>query len=162
MAKFTLSKTLHHPLEDVFAVASDFPNAAGAIQAITKMEMLTEGEVGVGTRFRETRVMFGREATEEMEVTRFDPPRSYELFCESHGCRYVTTMAFSPEGDGTKIEMDFEATPLTFMAKVMSVVMKPMLNSCLKETAKDLDDIGRVLDEQIAGGSQQAETASAG
>jgi hypothetical protein len=129
------------PIARVFATATDFRNAAGRIRAITRMEVLTTGPVGKGTRFRETRRMFGRDATEEMEVVEFDPPRSYTLGCENHGCRYRTELNFNEKDGGTEIEMRFQAEGLTFFAKLMGVLMKPMLKPMMKACAKDLDDI---------------------
>lgn len=131
------------PPAKVFAVASDFPNGARTVKAITKMEMLTPGPVGVGTRFRETRTMFGREATEEMQVTAFDPPRSYALEAKSHGCHYMTELHFTPSGTGTEIEMRFKAVPLTFMAKVMGTLMRFMSKKMMQMCSQDLEDIAR-------------------
>src|SRR5688572_3894697 len=48
----------------VWALASDFANAPGRIKAITKVELLTPGPAGAGTRFREWR---GRQVV-DMEV----------------------------------------------------------------------------------------------
>jgi hypothetical protein len=90
--------------------------------------------------------MFKREATEEMQVTRFEPPGGYDLTCESHGCRYLTTFRMQPSGAGTKVEMTFDVTPLTTPAKVMGFLMRPLMKSCLKETAKDLDDLAAAIE----------------
>jgi hypothetical protein len=103
--------------------------------------------------------MFKREATEEMEVTAFDPPRSYTLGCESCGCRYSTVMRFTPRGAGTDVAMTFEATPLTTFAKVMSPLMKPMVKSCLKQVAKDLDDLKASVEGPAATGAAAATRA---
>jgi carbon monoxide dehydrogenase subunit G len=127
--------------ERTFAAASDFRNAPSFMPAIKKLEVLTEGPIRQGTRFRETRSMFGREATEEMEIVAFDPPRSYALGCNSHGCAFRTEFRFVPNATGTRMEMHFEGQPLTFVAKLMSFLMKPMQKKMLAECAKDLDAI---------------------
>ena len=115
------------------------------------MEMLTDGPVGLGTRFRETRVMFKREATEEMEVTAFDAPHSYSLGCENHGCRYRTEFRFAPNGSGTDLEMTFGAEPLTKTAKVMSFLMKPMMKTMMKHCSKDLEDLKAAVEDSGEG-----------
>ncbi len=132
--------------EKVFEVASDFHNAADNIGSITKCEVITDGPVGVGTRFRETRLMFKRECTEEMEVVEFDPPRSYTLGAESCGCRYRTQLRFTRNGKGTDLEFRFEAQPLTFFAKVMGFLMKPMMKTMMKECRKHLVDLKKVVE----------------
>jgi hypothetical protein len=155
MFGITLTRHVAAPPEKVFAVASDFRNAAGRLRGITKMELLTDGPVGVGTRFRETRVMFGREATETMTVTAFDPPRGYALGAESCGCRYHIEFRFTPKDGGTDLEMRFEGRPLTLVAKVLGFLMGPMISkNCAKESEKDLDDLkaaaeGRPVPQEV-------------
>lgn len=141
-----IERTVAADPKTVFAAASDFATAPKRITGIAKVEMLTQGPVGIGTRFRETRQMFGKQATETMEVTAFEPGRSYVLGCESHGCRYRSEIRVEPDGKGSKLSMDFAATPLTRMAKVMSFLMKPMVKSVGKHIAKDLDDLKASLE----------------
>jgi len=141
MASMTVKKHVEAPPERVFAAATDFQNLPKFIRGIKKVEMLTDGPVGAGARFRETRTVFKREATEEMQVTAFEPPRRVALGCESCGCRYHTEFTFTPAGNGTDVRMTFEAQPLSLFAKVMSVLMKPMIKACLRESEKDLDDV---------------------
>ena len=43
------------------------------------VEKLTEGDFGVGTEWKETRKMFGKEASEVFEVMAFDPPGRMSL-----------------------------------------------------------------------------------
>jgi carbon monoxide dehydrogenase subunit G len=159
MLQFTLEKHIAAPPARVFAAASDFQNAPQRIRGIERVEMLTSGPVGVGTRFKETRVMFKKEATEEMEVTAFDPPRSYTLGCESCGCRYSTVLRFTPKDAGTDVSFTFEAVPLTSIAKVMSFLMKPMIKSSLKMIARDLDDLKASLEGPAASGAAAATPA---
>ena len=134
--------------EAVFNVFADLERAAERITDIIKLEMLSEGPVGVGSRWRETRVVFNKEATEEMEITVFDPPNGYSVEAESHGSHYKTEFVFSPKGDGTEVTMTFEATPISFMAKVMGFFMGPMMRNMISKcVAKDMTDLKRVLEQ---------------
>lgn len=146
--KIVCKKIIAAPPDVVFRRAADFANAPQAIKGIAKVEMLTSGPVGIGTKFRETRIFFGREATEQMEVTAFEPPHRYALGAESHGCRYHSELTFRPSGQGCEVEMTFEGTPLTFFAKVMSVLMRPMIKSVAKVCAKDLDDLKETIESE--------------
>lgn len=141
-----VSKRIEAPVERVFEAATDLKRAAEAIEGIKQLEVLTEGPIGKGTRFRETRVMFGREATEEMEITSFDPPRGYTVGCENHGCRYVSEFRFEPSADGTDLTMTFDATPLTMTAKVMSVIGGLFERKMAQICEKDLDDLRRSIE----------------
>lgn len=154
----------HHiaaPPDVVFARAADFEHAADFISGITKVEMVTDGPVGVGTRFKETRVMFGKEHAEEMEVVDFEPPRRYALQAHNCGCRYHTEFRFTPKGGGTEIEMTFDATPLTFVARIMSFMMRFMMKSCVKMVEKDLADLKQAI-ESPPDGSRPSPAMSPG
>lgn len=146
MSDVSVSSIIAAPMDVVFNRASNFAQGPEVISAITQVEMLTDGPVGPGTRFRETRVVFGREATEEMEVGIFEPPHRYSLECENHGCRYHSELRFAEREAGTEVTMTFEATPLTFFAKIMSFLTKPLLKTMVKACAKDLEDLKTAIE----------------
>jgi uncharacterized protein YndB with AHSA1/START domain len=152
MRSVTVSQQVAAPVERVFAAATDFAGAASRISGIRAVRVFTDGPTRVGTRFEETRVMFGREAKETMEVVALDPPRSYVLRAESHGCRYRTELRFTPRDGGTLVEMEFGAEPLTLAAKVMSVLFAPMMKSVVKLCGKDLADLARHCEAATPGG----------
>ena len=141
MLQMKCSRAIAAPVERVFELASDLRGAPGRVKAITKMNVLTEGPVRKGTRFRETRLMFGREATEEMEITAFNRPHGYTVECTSCGCHYMTEFRFTPAGSSTEVEMTFKAVPLTFMARIMGTLMRPLAKKMVAACSKDLDDL---------------------
>ena len=141
LSSISIDRLIDASPERVFAHATNVEAWAEIVPAITKIELLTPGPVQVGTRFRETRIMMGREATEEMEFLVLDSPTQYVLGAESHGSRYRTTLNLTPVGESTKLTMTFAAEPLTFMAKAMSFLMKPFMKKLLNLCAKDLDAI---------------------
>ena len=140
MPELKVSKHIHAPVDRVFDVMSDFASAPARISAISRVEMLTDGPTRVGTRFRETRVMFGKEATETMEVLEFEPNRSYTLGAHSCGCEYRCNLMFRPVGPGTEVTMHFKARPTSFMAKLISPLTMLMMGTLKKSVAQDLED----------------------
>lgn len=146
MASVTITQRIAAAPERVFALATDFAHAPERIRGIERMEVLTPGPVGVGTRVRETRRMLGKEHTEELEVTAFDPPRSYRVGCVSHGTRYDSELRFEPVEGGTEVAMHFEAVPLTLGARLLSFLARPMLKSVAKECGRDLEDLRVALE----------------
>ncbi len=147
MASTKIEKIINAPRDIVFARAADFENAAEVISGIVEVEMLTEGPVGKGTRFKETRIFFGRKASETMEVVIFEPQSRYQLKANSNGVNYLSSFDFLAEGESTKIIMTFEATPVTLFAKVMSIFSKAMMNSVRKLVEKDLDDLKKSCED---------------
>ena len=92
MKPIVVSVDIDVPIDRVFSIATDLQNAPERIGGITKLEVLTDGPFGLGTRWRETRVMFGREATEVMWVTAFDPPLAGLLAVQVlHGLTFGAT-----------------------------------------------------------------------
>jgi carbon monoxide dehydrogenase subunit G len=148
MLELKCSRQVGAPQARVWEIISDLRNAAGRVKGITRMEVLTEGPIRVGTRFRETRKMMGRESTEEMEVTRFDPPRSYTMECTNHGFHYVMEMRATPQGTGTELEMAFNSRPLNTFAKVMGFVMRPFAKKLVEACKKDLDDLAQAAESR--------------
>jgi uncharacterized membrane protein len=138
--------TIRAPVERVFDSAIDLRNAPGRIKGIKKLEVLDDGPIRVGTRFRETRVMFGREATEEMKVTALERPQMYAVGCESHGCRYHSEFHFRPIAEGTEVAMTFRGEPQTLFAKIIGFLMAPMAKSIMKICAQDLEDLKKSLE----------------
>jgi carbon monoxide dehydrogenase subunit G len=128
-------------VERTFSVLTDLRTAASRISGMQSLDVLTEGPIGVGTRFTEVRIMFGKEATETMEITQFEAGKGYTVDAESHGSHYTSVFEFTPEGDGTRVNVSFTATPLTFLAKVMSpliFMMKGTMRKCMMQDMADL------------------------
>ena len=142
-----MDKHIKAPIETVFEYASDLRRKPQYISGITRMEVVTDGPVGVGTRFRESRMMFKREATEEMEVSVFDPPERFGFTCESCGCRYQTEMRFTSNGSGTDVSLAFQAEPLNVLARMMAFLMKPIMKSCISAMQKDMDDLATAVEQ---------------
>ena len=117
-----LSQLVNAPVEKVFDVFSDISQAENRIEGITKIEMLSDVTSGVGTRWRETRILFGREATEEMEISAYSPNQSYEVVAESRGMKYHSIYRFTPSADGTQVEMVFSGTATTLATRLMSLL----------------------------------------
>lgn len=139
------------PPEALWALVSDLDRWAGTISAIRRVEKLTDGPLGPGTRFRETRVMFGREATEVMTVDDFQPPHRMTFLAESHGSKYFSEIRFEPDAGGTRATIAFRAEPQSVGAKVMGVLMGPMMKgSIIKAFDADLADMQRAVEEGAA------------
>jgi hypothetical protein len=82
MTVITVERDVAATAEKVWAIVTDLERTKDVISAITALERTDEGSgFGVGTAWQETRVMFGREATESMAVTEIDAGRSYVVLC---------------------------------------------------------------------------------
>lgn len=161
MTRFQMSQQVAAPVEATFRVFTDLRNAAGRIRGITQLEVLTDGAIGVGTRFRETRVIMKRPATETMEITRFEPNQLYSVGCDSCGARYDCTFRFTPQAGGTRVDFEMEARGTTFFSKLMGALlgwmMRGMMEKCFRQ---DLDDLKAHLEGRSAANGAAAATPS--
>lgn len=145
-----VSETVNAPIDRVFAITSDIPNSAACIGAIESIETLNQappapdnlGPVGKGYAWRETRIMFGKKASEDMSITAWSPPDAYTAEARSHGSHYVSVLSFEAiDEQTTRITMTFGATPETLTAKIMLKVFAAMSKKITKCLEDDLRDI---------------------
>ena len=149
MSVTEVHRTIAAPAERVFAAVADVEHFSRAVEGIERVEFVSEIRAGVGTRFRETRLMRGREATVELEITEFVPSERVRFLSEAGGVRWdsVFTVAAAPNGEGTHLALVMEATPLTFPARLMVPLMKGMVR---KAIASDMDAV-KAYCERAAG-----------
>lgn len=143
MKPIEIERRIAAPAERVWAVITDLEGSAERLSGVNEVEILERPEFGLGTRWRETRTMFGKEATEEMEVTGVEPGRAYTAGAESHGSKYLTELRIGDAGDGVSIlTMTFNAVPQSFAAKLMANTIGHLFRGATRKAlAKDLDDI---------------------
>ena len=151
MPSLEISAAIAAPPHKVFALFSDLEHAAENIGAIKKLELVTPGPMRKGTRFRETRVMYGKECTEEMEVSDFEPGKSYTVTAGSCGARFATRFDFRAEGSGTRVDVKVDATPVSLFAKLMSPLSGLMMKSMKKCFEQDLHDLKAVAEGKASG-----------
>lgn len=149
----TVSRTVAAPVETVWAVATDLTAAPETLSGVTRVEVL-EGEIfGVGTRWRETRTLMGREATEEMVVTAAVAPSSYTVEADNHGVHYVSTFAFAPLGaNRTEVTMTFAGTPTAPQNPLVKLMGRFGLRMVRKTLEHDLADLARAAEARAARG----------
>lgn len=149
MTNLEVSRDVSASAGVVWAVMTDIENAEDTISAIQSIVILSEPQAfDVGTRWRETRTMFGKQATEEMWISSVDPGASYVAEAESNGAKYTTTMKVVATGErSSRVSMSFGAKPTGTMAKVMGATLGKLFeNATRKALAQDLDDIAAVAE----------------
>jgi carbon monoxide dehydrogenase subunit G len=138
-----ISRRISAPTERIWSVITDLDAAPDQLSGVESIERISGPEFGVGTRWRETRRMFGKEAVEELEVGTVIPERSYTVEAASHGSKYHSELTVEGVGDGTSLlTMSFEAEPQSLGAKLASATIGLLFRGATKKAlAKDLDDI---------------------
>lgn len=147
----TVERRIAAPADRVWAALTDIEHGADVIKGIDRIEMLGEGPFGVGTRWRETRRMLGKEATEEMWVTESEPGTRYVVEAESRGMHYTSEFLLTPQGeDATSVRLTFGAETGEqggLKAALMKAFVTVGAKGAAKALAKDLADIAASLEE---------------
>lgn len=131
------------PPEIVFATATDVAGWPRFMSGVASVELLTPGKVAIGTRFRETRAMFGRQAAEEMTVAELVSPQRLVLIACNHGTAYRVEHTFSPEAGGTRIALKFEGRPVSLLARLLMPLGLLFKGSVKRQLQADLADLAR-------------------
>ena len=140
--RMALESQVNAPIEQVFDAYTDLRQAADRIEAITEVEVLTDGPIRAGTKWRETRVVFGKEHTEEMAITALSRPNSYTVEGDSCGAHFTTVFHFKPQDGGTHVGMTMSSQNKTFFAKIMGPIMGFMMTGSMRKMMqKDLDQL---------------------
>ena len=134
---------IEKPLEDVWKAIIDFKNCSSYIASIVKLEIIDEPkDTLIGFKWIETRVMFGKEATETMWITDYVENEYYQTRAESHGSIYISRLSIEREENHTKLTMSFSAEAQTFFVKMFSLCMGFVIKGSMKKALiKDLNDI---------------------
>jgi len=114
----TIETFIAAPRERVFALFTDLEGAASRLSGVRSIEILTEGPIGPGTRWRETRLMFGQPSIQEMQVVSADPPNGFVVAAQNISASFETRFSFHDHGGGTKVVCSFNAEPRNPMMKI--------------------------------------------
>lgn len=142
MAGFKMSEWISRSSQDVFDFITSSDNAPKVVQSVKSMVKLTEGPVRVGTRYRETRTMRGKEEHAELEVVVYEPNHQYAVKNMTEGIETVYQYTFQPEANGTRVDLVCEVK-----AGGVKKLMLPMVVSILKKEDGDhLQRLKKVLE----------------
>lgn len=134
----------------VFETLANFANWPQFMSGIARMEMLTTGPVAVGSRFRETRTMLGKSASEEIEVAEMAAPHRIVLTAHNHGTDYRIAHMLAAAAEGTQLSLQFAGTPVPLAARLFAPLGWLFAGSARKQIEKDLGDLKREAERHHA------------
>ena len=136
MTRTTVIRSIQAPIDKVFRTVADIREFSQVVPHIVNVEFLSETQYGLGTRFRETRVMKGREAATDLEVTEFVEDERVRLVADSHGTIWDTVFSVQKDGEAVTLTMVMDARPYKLLQKIMVPLIRGMVQ---KEIEKDMD-----------------------
>lgn len=138
MSRIKITKTINAPVGFVFRTISDIQKFSEAVPDIINIEMLSNNTSGVGTRFRETRLMNGKEVSTELEVTEYEENKLIRLFADSHGTVWDSLFRVKERGGKTELVLVMEANAYKLMPKLINLLMKKIMKRAIE---KDMDAV---------------------
>ena len=134
---------INKPRDSVWNAITDIEHFESMISSIIKINVLNKpSDSLVGLKWEETRIMFGKEAMETMWITDSVLNEYYFTRAESHGSIYITKHSLSENEKGTLLTMTFTGNAESFVAKLMSIVLSPLMKGSIKKClSKDMEDI---------------------
>jgi carbon monoxide dehydrogenase subunit G len=134
---------------EVWAVLTDVERFSKVLTSVDLVERVSGTGFEVGTRWRETRRMFGKSATEEMWVAEVEAPSRIVVHAESKGTRYETVFDLTPSSLGTRLSVTFgaETSEASAGQKLSWALMGPLGAKATKSALEqDLADIARAVE----------------
>jgi carbon monoxide dehydrogenase subunit G len=131
----------------VFKTVADINQFSQAIPHIVKVEFLSDVKYGVGARFRETRIMNGKETVTELEVKEFVENDRVRLVADSHGTVWDTLFAVKREGGHTVLTMTMDAKTSKLLLKIINFMISGMVK---RAVARDMDAVKAFCERHVS------------
>jgi len=123
---------INAPVSFVFDVIAHVENFQKAVRHIINIEYLTDQRKGVGTRFRETRLMKKREMSTTIEVAQYKLNESVRMISDEGGTIWDSLFETHPEGNSTRLTLVMEARPHKFLAKIVTPLIIGMVSKAVE------------------------------
>jgi len=140
MSLTTITRKINAPIEKVFKAVADISQFSLAIPHIKKVEFLSAKKTGVGTRFRETRVMRGKESMTELEVTEYIENDRIRLVADSHGTIWDTLFTVKSDNGQTELIMTMEAKSYKLFPQILNLLMKGFIAKMIERDMNYVKD----------------------
>ncbi len=152
--QFEVTRHVAAPAEKVWAVIADVEHSAEVVSAIDAIEMVVgPSPVGVGTTWRETRTMLGRQASQELTVSAVDVGRSYTVRTHSGGSEYESTITVTPDGvSDSTVTLTLAARSTSSAGRLLGATLgRAFAGATRKALEQDLADLATAAELGHAG-----------
>lgn len=128
------SITIDRSPEDVWAFLMTTDNIPAFESQTTDIEQLTDGDVGLGTRWRGTTNVLGRKIEWTTEMVEFDPPNRSHIKCIEGKLPFEITYTLAPSGNGTHFTYRIEAA--SGLGGVFGKLADPLVTKAQERTVR--------------------------
>ncbi len=147
MSTTIVKRSIAAPVDVVFRAVADVNQFSQALQHIVKVEFLSETKTGLGTRFRETRLLHGKENTTELHVTEFVENDHVRLVADSQGTVWDTVFTVRPADEKTLLTMRMDAHSKSLATRALVFLISGLVRRAIE---KDLDAVKAFCESRAA------------
>lgn len=147
--QFVVKQWFLVPQEKVYDALLDLDAAKHWMEGLVSMVRLDEGPMKVGSEWKETRKMYGKEATEYFKIVELERPNKIVLHVDgTKGTtgkgQYKYTYTLRSTGSATEVTLNGEISGLTGITKIFGRMMK---NIFAKAIAKEMETLKSYLEK---------------
>ncbi|MEX0762125.1 MAG: SRPBCC family protein [Dehalococcoidia bacterium] len=144
MTEGTIKTTVNRTPDEVFAYLANVERAPEWVPDILEVEKLTDGPVGVGTRFHQKVRQGAVTADVTVEITEFEPGRLLAQKGEGGPASFTGRFTLQPDGDRTEITHEY-TMQLSGMARMLAPVISQWVR---KNTETSFTNLKRALNAE--------------
>jgi len=124
MKHIETSITINRPIEQVFAVVSDFSRAVKWQVGIVEARVTSSGTRGVGTTYTWVQQIVGQKMDTSGEITAWEPPRRYEWKSTNGPFPVSGGVTLQAQANGTVVTQYADAEPGGFFKLAEGLLVK--------------------------------------
>lgn len=144
MADFRSSEIIHKPVHEVFDYMVSMENVPELMPFVVKVEKQTEGEIGKGTKFFETRMVRGKKINADIEIIDFEKDKTYTTRSNANGLITEYKYNFHEIEEGTQVEMEANVKTSGLVAKLTK---RFIVNIVKKEDGSQLQYLKEMMEK---------------
>lgn len=138
MKPIIIVKLINAPVDKVFGTIAHIEEFSKVVDDIIKVEFISENKTGIGTRFRETRLMKGKEASTELEIREYIENEMVRIVSDSHGTIWDTIFTVEKVNGATKLTTHMRAIPGNFFTGLINSLIKGLIEKAIE---KDMEAV---------------------
>ncbi|MFZ0014663.1 MAG: SRPBCC family protein [Acidimicrobiia bacterium] len=136
------TRQIARPLEEVFEFTADFANSARWDPGVSKSTKMTDGPVGVGTKYDLVAEFGSSQVPMTYEIVEYEPPTRVVLTGRGETVDAVDEIVFSAREGGTFVDYTADLT-LNNWLRFLGPVLSPMMR---RVGERALDGLVRALE----------------
>ncbi|MEM6472370.1 MAG: SRPBCC family protein [Planctomycetota bacterium] len=151
MKPIETTRLINAPRDRVFEVISRPEGFCEAVTPILRVEILSETRAGVGTHFRETRSMNGKETSVVLEIAESITNERVRMVSEAGGTIWDTVFTVEDaDRDRTRMQMVMEIKPKRLLSRILNPMIRGMV---VRGVESDMDEVKKYCESDFSVGS---------